>query len=867
MTGQRESTRQRALRIPLDYHRARGTLAHWKWMLTLACAAAGGAYLLWMAAGGKPAASQISPGVLAKDHARWDSDCQACHVPFSPQRGDAEGTRALSHSLSFVRGGTKDVHRQTDAKCSECHKSAGPHHAIQIAAEVESCAGCHRDHQGREFAMARMDDAHCTVCHASIAGHRQPTSPPATSPIVNVTTFDRPSTEGSSGHPAFRSLQQQDPGNIRFSHRLHMTLGQLYPGQETPQGKRPVQLACDACHQPETAGSGAYMRPIKYEQHCRGCHPLTMPGQPEAVVPHGLASQQLESVVRGFASTHRDPQRPTPARLIPGRAAQTDAASLQAPPELVFAQKMAELRTNQCSQCHSWQPVQPSEVQSAKIPSTWLRHARFNHDKHRSAAKCVDCHSAAVDKLPAEGIPGRLADDEAVMIPNIDNCTGCHAPRSATVATSGSARFDCAECHRYHQTPVEQKPLRKKEVSPVSFQPADDWLKITLVADRPAEMPKASRSHSFVGTQSCSTTGCHGASGERGSSSAFTRFRADDPHGRAFLLLYSERSRQILRRLRGADEVEPNEKAYFAELERRCIGCHATPAVDPAKVDSPTSYLAGVSCESCHGAAADWEFSHFRRGVQPSGQAKLANHGKAATICAECHIGPKAMGGKTYDVNHDLIAAGHPRLAFEYEAQLANLPAHWSPAKDAKFHFEAWRQGELATAAQQEKLHASRDPLEFASHRCFDCHHGLKPLPATDRVVFPQRTEMPLAWKELLSRPAKSMTEQSAMLRKLLDQVAEHRASAGTRWEGHVQFLLAFSAFTADRPTSGELAKQSESLREMLANSFETLPPKQKTHKDNAFTGGPYDSPSGFDPDDQRLKQILQQIRGSLATP
>ena len=46
--------------------------------------------------------------------------------------------------------------------------------------------------------------------------------------------------------------------------------------------------------------------------------------------------------------------------------------------------------------------------------------------------------------------------------------------------------------------------------------------------------------------------------------------------------------------------------------------------------------------------------------------------------CAGCHIGQDARGGLPLrDVNHDLIAAGHPRLNFEFAAYHENQPKHW----------------------------------------------------------------------------------------------------------------------------------------------------------------------------------------------
>src|SRR5258707_1231750 len=56
-----------------------------------------------------------------------------------------------------------------------------------------------------------------------------------------------------------------------------------------------------------------------------------------------------------------------------------------------------------------------------------------------------------------------------------------------------------------------------------------------------------------------------------------------------------------------------------------------------------------------------------------------------AKLCAECHVGTAER-----EVNHDLIAAGHPRLNFEFAAYLANMPAHWrEEGENARLDFGA----------------------------------------------------------------------------------------------------------------------------------------------------------------------------------
>jgi hypothetical protein len=88
-------------------------------------------------------------------------------------------------------------------------------------------------------------------------------------------------------------------------------------------------------------------------------------------------------------------------------------------------------------------------------------------------------------------------------------------------------------------------------------------------------------------------------------------------------------------------------------------------------------------------------------------------------------------------VNHDLIAAGHPRLNFEFGAYHANLPKHWNEQKDKAgrpdFEARAWAIGQIVTAKSALELLAWRaNPAnntpwpEFAEYDCFACHHDLQ---------------------------------------------------------------------------------------------------------------------------------------------
>ena len=100
-------------------------------------------------------------------------------------------------------------------------------------------------------------------------------------------------------------------------------------------------------------------------------------------------------------------------------------------------------------------------------------------------------------------------------------------------------------------------------------------------------------------------------------------------------------------------------------------------------------------------------------------------------------------------MNHDLIAAGHPRLTFEYTAYHELLPRHWrdkaseaEPWEDKSkkfgpdFEAKAWLIGQATTAKAATELTAARARLagqaahswpEFTDYGCFACHHDLKP--------------------------------------------------------------------------------------------------------------------------------------------
>ena len=246
----------------------------------------------------------------------------------------------------------------------------------------------------------------------------------------------------------------------------------------------------------------------------------------------------------------------------------------------------------------------------------------------------------------------------------------------------------------------------------------------------------------YVGTNSCAAANCHGGDGSGPPwTSSYSDWVQRDRHARAYTVLLGERSRRMVRAL---GYKRPAHKAAT------CLNCHALPPVTGGKPEHDRRLATdGVSCEACHGPASLWIARHVRSDWPVVKQRQAAELGFYDTddvrmrtrACTGCHV-----GGPGRDVNHDLIAAGHPRLHFEMSAYHANLPRHWDDAADRKRHagrpdtadgtlreLKLWAVGRVQTLRARAELSRWRAAStgiapwpELAETRCFACHHDLR---------------------------------------------------------------------------------------------------------------------------------------------
>jgi hypothetical protein len=269
-----------------------------------------------------------------------------------------------------------------------------------------------------------------------------------------------------------------------------------------------------------------------------------------------------------------------------------------------------------------------------------------------------------------------------------------------------------------------------------------------------------------LSNSSCSAAACHGApadsslAGQPGGDSwksSATFWLARDPHSKAYEVLGGAAAAGILKRLRAS---LPGRWAANAAEEPRCLACHTNPAL--AGLDAPTRsrrrplLAEGVGCEACHGNAGGWVYEHptwaakdRASGYGALGMARLYDLGERALVCAGCHVGAPADPARGYpvrDLNHDMLAAGHPRLSFDFADSQRRLPPHWyekdraegpCPPRGPGFETKAWLLGRVASGEAACRLLADRagrgareegSPWpEFAESNCFACHHQVLP--------------------------------------------------------------------------------------------------------------------------------------------
>ena len=277
------------------------------------------------------------------------------------------------------------------------------------------------------------------------------------------------------------------------------------------------------------------------------------------------------------------------------------------------------------------------------------------------------------------------------------------------------------------------------------------WVAAAVVGQptKPASAPDSRRADApplATGLAGCAARGCHGGpttdtAGKPlppSTLNACTVWLRGDRHADAFRVLLTQRSKDMIRLLKWDTT---------AETDVRCLACHTTPSVaaGPPTPDVVRVRMDGVGCDACHtspgratsewldvhksGTPADLTRCYGELGMKPLNATKVR-----AEVCAGCHVGaPAGDGLPVREVTHDLIAAGHPRLNFDYATFLASMPPHWTE-KGTPDPVGEWFTGKVTASQAGLRLTADQATRghvwpELAAYNCISCHHVIPGTP------------------------------------------------------------------------------------------------------------------------------------------
>ena len=225
----------------------------------------------------------ITPGELTYQHSAAGSNCGDCH---------SVAHKAPLDSVHAVF--TRKMAVEDSGLCLKCHDLGGhslsPHglatntlsslrdgikppgfSSIPVSVALSSmlskvpgssseqiaCATCHREHHGKDFNLAKLDNQQCQSCHT-----------------VKFSSL-------ADGHPEFGSYPHKPSPRIAFDHHSH-----IEQHFRSPDSKSLAPASCTDCHQVDNAGGKMMVK--SFEQICAACHNAEIVGERRSG-PKGIA--------------------------------------------------------------------------------------------------------------------------------------------------------------------------------------------------------------------------------------------------------------------------------------------------------------------------------------------------------------------------------------------------------------------------------------------------------------------------------------------------------------------------------------------------------------------------------------------------
>jgi hypothetical protein len=253
---------------------------------------------------------------------------------------------------------------------------------------------------------------------------------------------------------------------------------------------------------------------------------------------------------------------------------------------------------------------------------------------------------------------------------------------------------------------------------------------VTRILQASALPADAGKGNKYLGPGSCSASACHGGIQARDTTKVlqneYSTWIVQDRHSRAYTVLNQPLAQRMAKILKIGDPTKAE----------KCLVCHAL-SVPGEQRGTQFDIAEGVSCESCHGPAEKWLGPHVEANAKHADMVKLGlvdNKDLAVRSkkCLSCHLGAPGL-----EVDHEMLATGHPDLTFELDSFSSIEPPHWvekasdskEPINDKLFGVRIWSIGQ-ATQLEESLTRLARHARganwpEYTEMDCFTCHHSL----------------------------------------------------------------------------------------------------------------------------------------------
>ena len=588
-----------------------------RWLVVLLLALLGSA-----SARAQSMESVLSPGTLAKAHAKWDDSCRSCHLPFD--------------------------RKAQDRLCTDCHKDIGRDLAERSGMhgrlKPQPCRSCHTDHRGREMQIAPLDtkafdhqqtdfalrgrhrDTDCVKCH--VAGKKYSAAAQDCQSCHRKDDVHK----GALGARCENCHDEKNWRDTRFDHsgtRFALTGAHL-------------QARCESCHKTREYKDAP--------RDCIGCH--RKDDKHKAQFGEKCESCHNDRRWRDLLFRHDVDTR------YPLRDKHRDLRCTSCHTGPLYRDKLA----SDCLSCHQKDDKHKGtlgrDCASCHSERGWKdTQQRFDHDRtafpllgKHVRSQCKDCHQSLVYReAPSSCVACHRKDDKHERTLG-ERCADCHtetdwkAPRFDHASTRfalrgahGAATLACKSCHK------DAKSYRDAPRDCIACHRKDDKHEAQLGERceschdeqrwKGARFDHAKARFALAGAHlAAKCESCHQSLRYRDAPrDCLGCHRKDDKHKarlgaaceschnvRAWRLWRFDHDRQTDYPLQGAHAKLGCESCHrqpaggtqkIAPLQRSCVACHAK--------DDAHDRGFGLRCEQCH---------------QPTSWTQVRNNGLGAAV-------------------------------------------------------------------------------------------------------------------------------------------------------------------------------------------------------------------------------------------